>query len=289
MEKNKVYTISEKEELLSFLIEKFNTRSKSEVKSYLSNHQVWINGKPVTKHNFILQPGQTIEVKSGFVIPKPEMKGVEIVYEDEFIIVIEKNAGLLSVGTGRDKEVTAYNELMNYVKTEDRNNKIFIVHRLDRDTSGLMLFAKSEDVKNYYQENWHQVTKIRNYLALVEGAVEKEKGTISNWLKENSALVVFSSTKPNGGQFSTTHYLRLSSKSGYSVLELALETGRKNQIRVHMQDIGHPIAGDKKYGAKTNPLQRMCLHAWKLSFFHPELNKDLSFETEIPKEFKRFL
>jgi 23S rRNA pseudouridine1911/1915/1917 synthase len=259
------------------------------VKSYLKHRQVWVNGQPQTKHDYYLKPGQTIEVKSGLVIDKPKPEKLHIIYEDEYLIVIEKEAGILSVGTGKEKEKTVYDELMKYVKAEDRNNKIFVVHRLDRETSGLMLFAKSEEVKNYYQENWHQVTKKRNYLALVEGKVKNKNGSITNWLKENNAFVVFSSEKPNGGQRSTTHYQTLSSNEGYSVLELALETGRKNQIRVHMQDIGHPIAGDKKYGAKTNPHNRMCLHAWKLSFYHPELEKVLQFETEIPKVFKKYL
>ena len=250
---------------------------------------------------------------------------LRIVYEDNYIIVIEKKEGLLSVGTARGKEeMTAHSLLCNYVRnTAPRRGRyappprVFIVHRLDRETSGLMVFAKSEEIKRALQDNWDEAVTERKYVAVVNrdlsGRGEKEgkeliedtqgtqplpSGTIRSWLKENSAFVVYSSPRDNGGQLAITHYRVLGSnpKNKKSLLELELETGRKNQIRVHMQELDAPIFGDKKYFCdsqqhlmENKKARRLYLHAYKLSFIHPVTGKEMRFSTPVPMSFRTLI
>ena len=231
---------------------------------------------------------------------------IRIVYEDQYIIVIEKREGLLSMGTARGKEeITAHSLLNNYIRnTAPRRGRyapqprIFIVHRLDRETSGLMVFAKSEEIKRTLQDNWDEIVTGRKYVAVVNGCYQQPaepiQGTIRTWLKENSAYVVYSSPKNNGGQLAITHYKVLDSnpKTRKSLMELELETGRKNQIRVHMQEMGTPIFGDKKYYGgipahleESKKARRLYLHAFTLNFIHPVTGKEMKFTTGIPRHF----
>lgn len=233
---------------------------------------------------------------------------IRIVYEDQYIIVIEKREGLLSMGTARGKdEITAHSLLNNYIRnTAPRRGRyapqprIFIVHRLDRETSGLMVFAKSEEVKRTLQDNWDEIVTERKYVAVVNGCYQQPQqaepiqGTIRSWLKENSAYIVYSSPKNNGGQLAITHYKVLGSnpKTRKSLMELELETGRKNQIRVHMQEMGTPILGDKKYYGgipahleESKKARRLYLHAFTLNFIHPVTGKEMKFTTGIPRHF----
>ncbi len=233
---------------------------------------------------------------------------IRIVYEDQYIIVIEKREGLLSMGTARGKdEITAHSLLNNYIRnTAPRRGRyapqprIFIVHRLDRETSGLMVFAKSEEVKRTLQDNWDEIVTERKYVAVVNGCYQQPQqaepiqGTIRSWLKENSTYIVYSSPKNNGGQLAITHYKVLESnpKTRKSLMELELETGRKNQIRVHMQEMGTPILGDKKYYGgipahleESKKARRLYLHAFTLNFIHPVTGKEMKFTTGIPRHF----
>ena len=189
------------------------------------------------------------------------------------------------MATSKERDRTAYGILSDYTKKEKPSNKVFIIHRLDRETSGVMMFAKSEKVQKLMQESWNDTTKQRTYVALVEGVPEPPEGTISSYLRESKALIVYSSQNPDTGQLSVTNYRILKHTSDYSLLELELETGRKNQIRVHMQDIGHPIAGDSKYGATSNPIGRLGLHAERLAFEHPITQESMQFIAPIPKTF----
>ncbi|MDD3187487.1 MAG: RNA pseudouridine synthase [Bacilli bacterium] len=210
------------------------------------------------------------------------MKKLDIVYEDKHIIIINKEPHLLTVSTANEKEKTLFHQVLLYERKKNKNNKVFIVHRLDRDTSGLVIFAKSIEVKNFLQENWEKTTRI--YTAVVEGST-KESGTIKSWLKENKALITFSSDKPNDGKLAITKYKKLAQSKSYSLLEIDIMTGRKNQIRVHMQDNNTPIIGDKKYQAKTNPLKRLGLCASKIEFIHPITKKNMIIEIKPPQEF----
>ena len=214
---------------------------------------------------------------------------MKIVYEDAYLIVVEKREGLLSIATNREKERTAYYILKDYVQRSGRQHRIFIVHRLDKDTSGLMVFAKDEQTKRNLQDHWQEIVTDRRYVAVVSGEVEKNNGTITSWLKDNKVYVTYSSLSNNGGDKAITHYTVIRRANGYSLVELELETGRKNQIRVHMKDLGHPVVGDTKYGNGDDPLRRLALHAFKLWFYHPVTGELMKFETPYPSSFKNLV
>ncbi|HEX7583144.1 MAG TPA: RluA family pseudouridine synthase [Prolixibacteraceae bacterium] len=277
--------VTEASELMKFLIEKFPEKSRTTIKSMLAHKQITIGDMVTAKFDFPLKRGQMVFLNKKKSDEKPRFRGLRIVHEDADLIVVEKGSGLLSMASETEKSKTAYSMLSEYVKKSDPKNLIFIVHRLDRDTSGLMMFAKSKKVQEILQKDWNDSIIDRSYVVVVEGIVENEEGTVSSWLKENKALVMFSSQTPNDGQKAVTHYKLLRSNKLFSMLEVKLETGRKNQIRVHMKDIGHPVTGDKKYGAKLNPIGQMGLHARVLSFKHPVTGKTLRFDTPIPGKF----
>ncbi|GMK46680.1 pseudouridine synthase [Paenibacillus glycanilyticus] len=281
---NKSFPVTEASELLAFLLAHLN-QGRNSVKSLLAHGQVYVNDRAETKYNYPLQPGQTVVIRKEREKEKFPLVGLTILHEDEHVIVASKEAGLLTIASDKETEMTAYRQLMAYVRDSDPKNRIFIVHRLDRDTSGVLMFAKSEAVQQKLQEEWQTIVKERSYVALVEGEVKRQEGTVSSWLKESKTLRMYSSPHPNDGQHAVTHYKLLQAGKAFSLVEVHLETGRKNQIRVHMQDIGHPIAGDKKYGAHTKPIGRLGLHARVLAFEHPVTGKLLKFDTGIPKLF----
>jgi len=277
--------VSEATELMKFLIEKFPEKSRTTIKSMLAHKQVTVGDLVTTKFDFPLKRGQMVYLNKKKTEEKPRFRGMRIVHEDADLIVIEKGSGLLSIATDTEKSKTAYSMLSEYVKRFDPKNLIFIVHRLDRDTSGLMMFAKSKKVQEALQKDWNDSIIERSYVVVVEGIVEKTEGTITSWLKENKALVMYSSQNPDDGQKAVTNYKLLKADKQFSLLEVKLETGRKNQIRVHMKDLGFPVTGDKKYGAKLNPIGQMGLHARVLAFKHPVTGRALRFDTPIPGKF----
>lgn len=279
------YTVNEPIELLPFLLLKLSDHGRNSVKSILARGQVLVNDQVVTAYNCPLEPGHTVTIRMGRVEEKQPLIGVTIIHEDDDVIVVRKEAGLLSIASEQENELTAYRQLMVHVRGKDPNSRIFVVHRLDRDTSGVMLFAKSEKVQQQLQNTWQDSVKERSYVALVEGWVKKSEGTISSWLRESSTMKMYSSSRPNDGLHAVTHYKTIQTNKAYTLLEVSLETGRKNQIRVHMEDIGHPIVGDKKYGSKSRIIGRLGLHARVLAFIHPTTGKIMRFETDIPKPF----
>ncbi len=282
-----VFQVSENAVLMEFLMAKMSNRSRSKIKFLLGNKQVLVDGQVISQFNHPLISGQKIEISKERVQQKKKSHEFNIVFEDDDLIVIDKQAGLLSIATEKEKRATAFSLLSSHVKKQNRDNKIFVVHRLDRETSGLMMFAKSEEVKCHLQESWNDTIIERSYIAVVEGAVEKPEGVITSYLVEGKTFKVHSSQDPKRGKKAVTNYRILKKNRGYSLLKVNLETGRKNQIRVHMQDIGHSIVGDKKYGAGGSPLKRLGLHAQLLSFIHPTSGKKLYFETKIPSVFLR--
>ena len=207
---------------------------------------------------------------------------LNIIYEDKDILVINKPTHLLTISTDNEKEKTLFHQVYLYLKKKNKNNKVFIVHRLDKDTSGLIVFAKSEKVKKILQNNWE--SSIRNYVAVVNGKVEKEKDTLRSYLKETKTLLVYS-TLDKDGSLAITNYQKIMGNNEYTLLSINIKTGRKNQIRVQLNDIGHSIVGDKKYGIKKDPLRRLCLHANYLEFIHPITNKKMIFDIDIPNTF----
>lgn len=286
--KNKTYIVEEETELLAFLINKKIKTSRNATKSVLTRGQVEVEGKTVTQHNYKLKPGEQIKISANKKIQRNSaLIGVQVLFEDNDIIIIEKEAGVLSVAAKNTAELTAYQQLSAYVKEENPQNKIFVVHRLDRDTSGVMVFAKNTEAKRTLQDNWKERVKKREYIAVVEGKIKQPEGKIESFLKENKAYKVYSSPRDNGGKKAITNYRLIQKNEQFSLVSVSLETGRKNQIRVHMADIGHPVVGDKKYGAVGNPLKRLGLHAAALAFLHPVTDKLLEFHSTVPKEFKR--
>lgn len=283
--KEVAFKVTENSELMKFLIEKFPEKSRTTIKSLLAHKQITVDDMVTTKFDHPLKRGQMVFLNKKRSEEKPRFRGLRIVHEDADLIVVEKGSGLLSMASETEKVKTAYNMLSEYVKKSNPKNLIFIVHRLDRETSGLMMFAKSKKIQEILQKDWNNAVIERSYVAIVEGVVEKTEGTVTSWLKENKAMVMFSSQTPDDGQKAITHYKLLKTNPHFSMLEVKLETGRKNQIRVHMKDIGFPVTGDKKYGAKLNPIGQMGLHARVLAFKHPVTGKALRFDTPIPGKF----
>ncbi|MEK3888017.1 RluA family pseudouridine synthase [Bacillus sp. FSL K6-3431] len=280
------WTVIESMELLSYLLLQLSNKGRNSVKAILTRGQVVVNGQVSTKYNHVLQTGDLVSIRTESKANSIKMIGIEIIHEDDDLIVIEKEAGLLSIASEKEQLATAYRQLTEYVRSTNPKNRIYIVHRLDRDTSGIMMFAKSKQIQQLLQNSWQESVQERTYIALVEGVV-KQSGTVTSWLKESKTFVMYSSQRPNDGQKAITHYKIIKSNRKLSLLQVNLETGRKNQIRVHMQDIGHPIVGDKKYGSRENSIGRLGLHAQVLAFKHPTTGETLRFETKIPAAFLR--
>lgn len=282
----KTYLVQESAALLDYLFTLFPEKSKTTVKSFLSHRQVAVNGSPTTQFDMPLHPGDEVLVNFERGFREFKHSRLRMVYEDEFLIVVDKGYGLLSMSTDRIKEKTAYHILSDYVKADNSANRIFIIHRLDRDTSGLMMFAKSQKIQETMQRSWNDMVLDRRYVAIIEGTPDQEKGEVSSYLAENAAYEVYSTQDKEEGQYALTRYEVLKSNGRFSLVELQLATGRKNQIRVHMKEMGHSIIGDKKYGSTCNPLGRLALHASRLRFVHPVTRRDMFFETPVPAKFR---
>ena len=283
------YRVDGEKPLLEYLISVMPDRKRTAIKSLLAHNQIAVNGLPVTQFDTPLKPGDEVKANLSREFRVFYNRRLKIVYEDNDIIVINKGYGLLSMGNDKVKDGTAYSILQEYLKWQDPRNKLFIVHRLDRDTSGLMVFAKNVEAKERLQHNWNNMVLSRKYLAVVEGQPEPAEGEVRSYLAENSRYEVYSTDDPSEGQLAVTRYRTLKSRHGYSLMEVELDTGRKNQIRVHMKDLGHPISGDRRYGAKTSPIHRMALHAQTLRFIHPVTRKDMNFTTPVPASFARMV
>ena len=280
--------VKESNTLLPYLIELLSHQSKTSVKALLKHGQVYVNNKPMTHFDTPLSMGDKIFIsheKGRVEFNHPQLK---IVWEDDELIVVDKKDGLLSVSDSPTQERTAYFLLTEYVKKINPRNRIFILHRLDKGTSGLMMFAKNRNIQEYLRENWHEMITRRTYVALIEGTPEKKEDTIVTYLAENSRMKVYC-TDPQNGKEAVSHYHVLKSNTEYSLIEVDLETGRKNQIRAQMEYIGYPVAGDPKYGALTDPAERLMLHARRLFFIHPATNQEMRFETPIPHKFREIV
>ena len=275
--------------LLDYVGRNMPSASRTTLKSYLRHSQIAVNGVPVSQFDMELHDGDMVQVNTTRefqVFRNPRLK---IVYEDEDIIVVNKGYGLLSMGTDKVREGTVYSIIRDYVKNIDPRNKIFIVHRLDQQTSGLMMLARSMEAKERMQHNWNNMVLSRTYYCVVEGYVEEDTGTVRSYLAENSEHQVYSTEDQEKGRLAVTRFEVVGRGKGYSLLKVNLDTGRKNQIRVHMKDLGHPIAGDRRYGARTSPIRRLALHAGTLRFVHPVSKRDMNFSTPVPAAFLKMV
>ena len=271
--------------MLEFLLASMS-QSRSKVKATLQGQGVKVNGKTVTQFDYQLLPGMKVAVSK----TKRNQRGfksryVKIVYEDRWLVVVEKNIGILSMAAGHSS-LNVKSVLDDYFKKTHQRCTAHVVHRLDRDTSGLMVYAKDIQTEQILEHNWHQIVYDRRYVAVLSGEMEQDEGTIQNWLKDNKAYVTYSSPVDNGGKLAITHFFVMDRTTDHSLVEFKLETGRKNQIRVHAADMGHPVCGDPKYGNGDDPLHRLCLHAWLLCFTHPITGERMEFETPVPTAFR---
>ena len=278
------YPVNKDSELLEFLLATLKDQSRNSVKSLLSNHRVSVDGAPISQFNFKLFKGDTVII-SKTPIHKKTRSNLPIIFENEEMIVINKPSGLLSIASDKEKGSTAYRMLTDYVQQKDKHNRIFVVHRLDEDTSGVLMVVKNPKLQEALQDKWNDLVKSRGYYAIVEGKMEKKSDTIKSYLKKNSQNMMYSSKKEGDGQFSVTHYKVIAETDKYSLLDVHIDSGRKNQIRVHLGDIGHNVIGDDKYGNPSNPIKRLGLHAYELEIIHPLNGKKMKFTAPVPKEF----
>lgn len=276
--------VSEAATLLPFLFTHIIDRSRSAVKSLLRHGQIWVNGRVTTHFDMPLRPGDTVLVSHERGRPAFNSPYLRIVWEDDSLIVIDKRDGLLSVSDSVAQERTAWAILSAYVREQDPRNRLFVLHRLDRGTSGLMMFARNKGVQEKMRSEWADIVTRRAYVAVVEGVPEPPEDTLRHFLAENSRMKVYC-TDPMHGKEAVTHYRVLKAAADSALVEFTLETGRKNQIRAQMEAFGHPIAGDPKYGAQTDPCERLMLHACRLWFIHPITGREMRFETPIPAAF----
>lgn len=295
------YRVEAPVELLPFLLTKMGGMTRTSIKQLLGQRRVKVNNAIQTRHDTPLRKGDLITIESGRGNAELRHPKLRIIYEDDALIVVEKKNGLLTVPYNpKSTETTALSILKDYVKKQSRQASVYVVHRLDRETSGVLVFAKSPELQEYMRTYWRQLVSKRTYVALVEGKLQKREGTITSWLTEDDrTAMVYSSPTDNGGQKAITHYQVVKESTlqsddtaltaEYSLVELNLETGRTNQIRVHMATIGHPVVGDRKYGHgnESSPIDRLCLHARTLEFIHPMTEKKVRFEASTPKEFAR--
>jgi len=298
--KYREFTVREETTLLDFLMTAMDGISRNKAKDILSGHGVTVDRRQTTRFDEPLQPGQVVRVTRHKGGTQLNNKYVSIVYEDPDLIVIEKAVGILSMAATA-KQYSVKDVLDEYFERRHFKCTAHVVHRLDRDTSGLMIYAKNIETAQVLEDNWHDIVYDRRYVAVLDGIVEHEGDTIESWLKDNKAYVTYSSpSDPGGGKYAVTHYHRLRTSDRASLVEFKLDTGRKNQIRVHSQLMGHPILGDRKYGYLPtpdhpeprflpDPVGRLCLHAYRLHFYHPRTGERMVFDSPIPREFNRLV
>lgn len=272
-------------ELLDYLYNNLDM-PKKRIKQYLTHGSIFVNNNRTTKYNYKLIPGMNIVIdtdsKSKKTLP------FDILFEDEHIIVVNKPSGLLTIATEKEKDKTLYHIVREYLVSKNQYARVFIVHRLDKDTSGIVVLAKDEKTKNKLQENWNEYVSLREYVAVVHGHLKNESDTIIQKLKETKTNLVYP-TKDEDGKEAITKYKVIKESEDYSMVSINIETGRKNQIRVAFQTLRNPIVGDKKYGDPRDKETRLYLHANRLKLYYPELKKDILFETPTPNEFKKIM
>ncbi len=267
--------VNEGGKLLAYLYGELSNVARGKVKSYLEHRQISVNGMVTTKFDHPLKAGDTVKISMSEGSVKTH--GIEIIYEDEYFVAVNKPAKLLSVPTDKEKERCAYTRLR-----ENRRGELFVIHRLDRDTSGVLLFAKKREICTQMQDSWNESVTLREYMAICEGRFEKKKGRCDSLISENSVHVMYSGRE---GKRAITDYEVIREEGEYSLVRVKLLTGRKNQIRVHMKELGNPVVGDKKYGSETNPIGRLGLHASALGFIHPVTRKEIKISARHERKF----
>ena len=276
--------VKKKAKLLDYLYDNLDMPRKR-IKQYLTHGSIFVNQTKTKQFDYPLYTNDVITIDTN----QKDKKNLSfpIIFEDEHILVVEKPSGLLTIATNKEKEKTLYHIVRKYVKQTNKNNKIFIVHRLDKDTSGIVIFSKDEKTKKDLQENWNNYVSLREYVAVVHGRVNKHEGKIVEYLKETKTHLVYAS-KDKDGKEAITKYKVIKESNDYSLVQVIIETGRTNQIRVAFNNLGNPIVGDNKYGIKDNE-KRLFLHANRLKIYYPVIKKEILFEISTPQDFKKKL
>lgn len=289
LNRTKVFVVNKETCLLDFLKEKIPNQSQHNICRIIANHQVAVGGAPVSLFKYKLYPDDEVIVSYNR-IAKHQRKDLPIIYEDENIIAINKPSGLLSIASDREKGRTAYRLISDYVTQRDRNARIFIVHRLDEDTSGVLIFAKNWETKEALQNNWQDIVKKRGYYAIVEPNDIPEKGHLEDYLATDEVTFnVYVTKDKKKGKLCITDYKKITSNKKYALLDVNISTGRKNQIRVQLGHQGYYIIGDDRYGDPSNPIKRLGLHAYELDFTNPLTHKAYKLNCPIPPAFKKLM
>lgn len=283
----KSFTVNEETTLLPFLFLTMPTMSKTEVKSMLKYKHVAIKGSAVTQFDTPLYPGDTVEVNFGRSFYKFNNPQVKVLFEDKWMVVIEKASGLLSVANDTAREKNAYHIIKDYVRHDNPDAELYVCHRLDQYTSGILVFAKDEALMNEMRSNWDFYVKERKYVCVTENIPPRKEDTIESLLTQNEHLRVHSTNDETVGRLAVTHYRVMQTRGRYALVDVEIFTGKKNQIRVHMSEMGCPIAGDVKYGAETNPARRLMLHNYRLTFVHPVSGETMRFTLPMPSVFRK--
>ncbi len=283
---DKTYVVRHETDLLSFVKEKLPGQSERNVRRIIANHQVAVGGAPVSLFSFRLYPEDEVTL-AWEPIRKKKRKNLPIIYEDEHIIAIDKPSGLLSVASDKEKKSTAYRMMSDYLTMNDRSARLFVVHRLDEDTSGVLLFAKDRATQEKLQKHWNDIVTKRGYYAIVEGSMEKKEATLKDYLFEDKTNLMRVAHGPKGAKLAVTEYKTMAEKGGYSLLDVDIKTGRKNQIRVQLGHIGHFVVGDDKYGEPSDPLKRLGLHAYRLTLVSPEDGREIDLRSPMPGPFRK--
>lgn len=284
----KEYKVNINTTLLEFLINNIGF-SRNNAKKLLSKHVVSINGSPTSQFDFKICKDDILIISKN-PIKEKKRSNLPIIYEDEDIIAINKPAGLLSIASDKEKSSTAYRMVSDYISQKDKKKRIYVVHRLDKETSGVLIFAKNEELKEKLQENRNNLVLKRGYFAVTEGIFEKKEDTITNYISMNSLNLMYISSKKDKKAYKCiTQYKVIKQNDKYSLLDINILTGRKNQIRVTLGSLNHFVLGDDKYGNPENPIRRLCLHAYELKLKNPINNKIYIFKSDIPQEFNFLL
>jgi 23S rRNA pseudouridine1911/1915/1917 synthase len=283
------YPVKESMILIDFLRTTLKNMSRNNIKSLLTRKQVMVDGAPISQFNFVLTPGDIVMIGKYNPQDKP-LPTPKILYEDDEFLVIDKPTGLLTVASDNEKSQTAFRVMMDYVREKDTHARLYVVHRIDRDTSGILMFCKNETLRDEMQKQWNSIVSKRGYYAIVDGIPIEKKKTIHTWLHKTSTQIMYSRQyEDDEGQEAITHYVVKKEMKNHAFLDVKIDTGRKNQIRVHLKELGHTVIGDDKYHALTNPIKRLGLHAYALEFIHPVTEKKYSFFSPLPGLMKAFI
>jgi len=283
------FNVKEPAELLNFLLSQMQGKSKTAVKSQLSRGLITVDGKVVKQFNEPLTTGQKVTINSHPTEKPSKDAKIDVIFEDQDVIVVFKKAGYLSIASNKEKVKTAFNFVTSHVKKEKDSNRIYVIHRLDREASGLLVFAKNPKAEALLQTSWLENIDKQEYLAIVEGELKKTSGKVKSFLKENKAMVMYSSPSANNGLEALTYFEVIKKNESFSLVKIKTGTSRKNQIRVHMKDLGHPIVGDEKYESFIDPINRVALHGSLLVFKHPKTGEMMEFKKDIPTKFTNLM